>query len=80
MIEFCISGLAVISVTGLSCMHTWLIARMETTNEDVSYATRSPTTRRVYFASISLSPKKSPSKKYSTNVIYHVSLCVHCSL
>ena len=30
------SGLAVISVSGLSCMHTWLIARMETTNEDVS--------------------------------------------
>jgi palmitoyltransferase ZDHHC9/14/18 len=34
-IEFCISGLAVISVSGLSCMHTWLIARMETTNEDI---------------------------------------------
>lgn len=36
MIEFCVCGLAVISVTGLTCMHTWLIARMETTNEDVS--------------------------------------------
>jgi hypothetical protein len=36
VIEFCVSGLAVISVSGLSCMHTWLIARMETTNEDVS--------------------------------------------
>ena len=36
MIEFCVSGLAVISVSGLSCMHTWLIARMETTNEDVN--------------------------------------------
>jgi palmitoyltransferase ZDHHC9/14/18 len=35
VIEFCVSGLAVISVSGLSCMHTWLIARMETTNEDI---------------------------------------------
>lgn len=36
VIEFGISGLSLISVSGLAAMHTWLIARMETTNEDVS--------------------------------------------
>lgn len=35
IIEFCISGLGAISVSGLAMMHTWLIARMETTNEEV---------------------------------------------
>lgn len=36
IIEFGIAGLAAISVAGLACMHTWLIATMQTTNEDVS--------------------------------------------
>ena len=36
IIEFCISGLGAISVSGLAMMHTWLIARMETTNEEVN--------------------------------------------
>ena len=36
VIEFGICGLSLISVSGLAAMHTWLIARMETTNEDVS--------------------------------------------
>lgn len=37
IIEFGISGIGAISVAGLACMHTWLIATMQTTNEDVSY-------------------------------------------
>jgi hypothetical protein len=37
IIEFGISGIGAISVAGLGCMHTWLIATMQTTNEDVSY-------------------------------------------
>lgn len=36
VIEFGISGLGAIAVSGLACMHTWLIATMQTTNEDVS--------------------------------------------
>lgn len=36
VIEFGIAGLAAISVAGLAFMHTWLIATMQTTNEDVS--------------------------------------------
>lgn len=35
IIEFGICGLSLISVAGLACMHTWLIIRMETTNEDI---------------------------------------------
>lgn len=35
VIEFGISGLGAIAVSGLACMHTWLIATMQTTNEDV---------------------------------------------
>jgi len=37
VIEFIISGLGAIAVSGLACMHTWLIATMKTTNEDVSF-------------------------------------------
>ena len=37
IIEFGICGIGAISVAGLACMHTWLIATMQTTNEDVSY-------------------------------------------
>ena len=37
VIEFGICGIGAISVAGLACMHTWLIATMQTTNEDVSY-------------------------------------------
>ncbi len=37
VIEFGISGLGAIAVSGLACMHTWLIATMQTTNEDVRY-------------------------------------------
>ena len=36
VIEFGISGLGAVAVSGLACMHTWLIATMQTTNEDVS--------------------------------------------
>jgi hypothetical protein len=39
IIEFGIAGLAAVSVAGLACMHTWLIATMQTTNEDVSCCT-----------------------------------------
>ena len=76
VIEFCISGLAVISVTGLSCMHTWLIARMETTNEDVSYVG--------CILRQSRCPKKNPPPsppnqktlyETLTVIIDHVSLC-----
>lgn len=35
VIEFGIAGLGAIAVSGLACMHTWLIATMQTTNEDV---------------------------------------------
>ena len=36
VIEFIICGLGAVAVSGLACMHTWLIATMQTTNEDVS--------------------------------------------
>lgn len=36
VIEFIICGLGAIAVSGLACMHTWLIATGQTTNEDVS--------------------------------------------
>lgn len=35
IIEFGICGIGAISVAGLACMHTWLIATMQTTNEDI---------------------------------------------
>ncbi|XP_064405168.1 palmitoyltransferase ZDHHC9-like isoform X1 [Halichondria panicea] len=35
VIEFAICGLGAVAVSGLACMHTWLIATMQTTNEDI---------------------------------------------
>ena len=45
IIEFGISGIGAISVAGLACMHTWLIATMQTTNEDVSCMSHDMVTR-----------------------------------
>lgn len=37
ILEFLVSGFAVMAVAGLACFHTQLIVTMRTTNEDVRY-------------------------------------------